>query len=1767
MVTEMPEQNWYEKMWRDGGNPVKEDWQPPKKAAGGRAARAALMLARPKRALGGTMPYGDSALPIVSDGPPAVGSKPKMLGALPGQPGGGGGGIPGISGGGSGDGNGPGGGEGNGAGGGVGTSAGDAAASASAGVGAGASDAGTGTGTGDSYAAGGKAVRAALMLAKRPKRADGGAVDDQLNKLGYRQDNPAVSRGDTDWLRRNQERAEKSGGKMVSGSTTGYMRHVNVPAKMLSGVGGYLDEDRRPGDEKYDRLSAKVKREGWKPDPIAIAVNHKGVPYITEGNTRTAVANATGQSHVPATIYWMNGAEEVDGPWHPKRIAHRLTVADRPKRADGGAVDDDAPVSISLKRPEQPAVTAFMNEYEGDTHPHPFMRGSRFLNTQTGGDPGGDFAMLDMRAAPYEQKPTVHLSSIMALEPGKGQGKQGLKYVTDLADKHGVHLTGHAKQFGNSQVPTLSTAKLKQWYARNGFGVSKAGDMLRPPGGAPSKTSKPRKSAGGPIGHHLHVTAQAMRDRYADGGGVPLLPERPDVAQYRAMDRDARDAWTRDKNWRSNHPHVVKPGDPKRDANFKAWFGDSKILDKTGEPLRAYHISNKNFTRFIPGGSYDEKEHESGPATWLSPYADKQPAAHHVGGYQGRFRDGTNVTPLHVSMKNPLVLDHRDAMDRAKQIMGDTYTEQFPMLIPASAVRKLREAGHDGIVYAGSNAVRRDEPAYATHALGEHPDREEEIISFDPQRQLKSAIGNNGRYDRSNSDINYADGGAAEAQRPPDAYFNDPSVGSYRPLNFESLVRSGAARITQPGDGRGGHTASDDPEQWSLVSHANDTSPDSVTRSWPDKSASYENAARVLNEPGALYDGKYRQLVWSARQRGMTDKDIYVPSERHPQPRTAYADGGSIGHNGGPTMDAPPAMDAPSDLTQQGLYSQPAFARGGSVDKALRLTRADGGPIPPTAPAPGVSVVPDDHPAVAQAKQILNQPTKARVIKDPEYPISSVIARGVPLNPRNPHPTADQVVAARADDRVGGMAVNKRLDTIVPERERVAGGTYTPGAPGGGRWADATIDVGEAVPTGSDPFPIDTSEYRHESRSEKLVDQPGKGFKITDNELQRLWDASVSESSQAAKNAANAHNVKPTFSAQDWDQAMRLPLRDHLWYELSGEKLAENLPDLTAKQHMKFLDLVGATSARAKPDENLERSLATMSQHMRGVPIDIDLTQPAAVRTALSREGQDTSALPGNKTGHFSDTLALTGGVPTRFPISVNDVWVGKMFGIPDDVMSQNQSLHEPMAKYFNKLRDAYNQRMDPPFQYQSWNFQAPAWVHLRGQQSAAESGDAYHQVWGKTLDKLRRAGVEGIVGDKITKQALMDPKFADALRRTTKPFRDAPKATVEFGSTQTSAGKRAHDLYQTAIARGDDLSQKEYLSGLTTAMYQSGRGKNHPWERLKKALTGDMGVSGDITRIESPTTEAPLDIGGTFEGAVSPNIRVPLKGMSDRKISHFNGIAGKHLRQDAMAVSTVHDAVPDSEPAENATRGHSIFVPTTEGMDPRHIREFAKEMSTQGHDMSYNRYPNGYRFDVLPKFEDSGPVGVTERQLDDAYEKTLQRHYGTGMIAPHDFKSVYNPASDYAGLRKEALGDIRDEFIQQATAAGLTKGAAARAASAKKPPSDLTGRGKRAWDAYRARLDHLAEAEKGFKELAQRVTDAHVKFVGKAEKRFQKPAPTSDPDAPPFARGGVVDPYKHARRVVSTAGRYSRGGGSGKTDERSVVDRALQLTSKGYRK
>lgn len=789
----------------------------------------------------------------------------------------------------------------------------------------------------------------------------------------------------------------------------------------------------------------------------------------------------------------------------------------------------------------------------------------------------------------------------------------------------------------------------------------------------------------------------------------------------------------------------------------------------------------------------------------------------------------------------------------------------------------------------------------------------------------------------------------------------------------------------------------------------------------------------------------------------------------------------------------PQASMAPTQSFVAGSYAP--FSHGGSIDpvhlaRQIVHERARGG---------GARRLLIDHYPTHYLPHVGRQVmADGGMPIDPPQPapqrIADIIRRGQPLAPQTPDPTPEERQAAMADTRVGGDIVAKRLNTIVPERDRVAGGQYTPGAPGGGRWADLPPEV---------------------------LNKKGVGFKVTDDELHKLWQDSVEQSSAAAKNAVAEHKVKPLFLAKDWDKAMRLPLRDHLWYELSGEKMAENMPDLQPHEFMHLMDLIGATSARAKPGENLERSLATLSQHLRGVPVDVDLTIPETVRQALSRTGTESSALPGNKTGYFSDTLALTGGVPTRFPISVNDVWVGKMFGVPDDVMSSNQSLHEPMAIYFNKIRDLYNERHghEVPFPYQSWNFQAPAWVHLRGEEAGEKSGDAYHQVWGGIINKLNKANIPGLSGDQISRDALMHPGFADALRRTTKPFREATKATVEMGTQQTDVGRRAHDLYKRAIDLGDEKSQGEYLKALTTAMYASARGKGHPWERLKKAITGDLGVGSDITRISHPTSESPLDVGGSFEGAISPNIRIPLKDMSDAQIEMFNAIAGKHLRQDAMASSRILDADDKSAPRAGHVRGYSAFVPTTEGMDPSDIRKFGEALDKEGHTFSYVRYPNGYRFDVNPRFDDSGVTGISEDKLADVYDAVLKGKYGDPKLLAHDYSSVYTESSDYSRIRSKLIKEMKDEFVAEARKNGVDADTARSAFKAETLPDAITGRSKKAWDRYRARLDHLAAAEAGFKGLAKRVNDAHADFIDRATKRQQRMTK---------AEGGEVSEDRH---------------------------------------
>ena len=96
-------------------------------------------------------------------------------------------------------------------------------------------------------------------------------------------------------------------------------------------------------------------------------------------------------------------------------------------------------------------------------------------------------------------------------------------------------------------------------------------------------------------------------------------------------------------------------------------------------------------------------------------------------------------------------------------------------------------------------------------------------------------------------------------QWSPAAMSDTRQTMAYPPLDARSLIDSGVARVVQHPNEK-----ARDPDLHSLVTPYNDARPGSDTPLWPNKPAAYPAAQQDLANPasGALYDGKYRQILW-----------------------------------------------------------------------------------------------------------------------------------------------------------------------------------------------------------------------------------------------------------------------------------------------------------------------------------------------------------------------------------------------------------------------------------------------------------------------------------------------------------------------------------------------------------------------------------------------------------------------------------------------------------------------------------------------------------------------------------------------------------------------------------------------------------------------------------------------------------------------------------------------------------------------------------------
>jgi hypothetical protein len=182
-------------------------------------------------------------------------------------------------------------------------------------------------------------------------------------------------------------------------------------------------------------------------------------------------------------------------------------------------------------------------------------------------------------------------------------------------------------------------------------------------------------------------------------------------------------------------------------AEFRAWFGDSKVVDEGGEPLVVYHGTTKDFNQFGSTGTrstydagYSGRGYYFGSSDTASTYAGTGPLA------KGPAPGGANVKPVYLSMQNPLVIQEvkggDDQIVAVAKALGINLPQEVnginaKRLVPTISddiTKALKGRGHDGVIYRWSGG------------------REIEYMVPD-STQIKSATGNRGTFDPKNPDI------------------------------------------------------------------------------------------------------------------------------------------------------------------------------------------------------------------------------------------------------------------------------------------------------------------------------------------------------------------------------------------------------------------------------------------------------------------------------------------------------------------------------------------------------------------------------------------------------------------------------------------------------------------------------------------------------------------------------------------------------------------------------------------------------------------------------------------------------------------------------------------------------------------------------------------------------------------------------------------------------------------------------------------------------
>lgn len=225
---------------------------------------------------------------------------------------------------------------------------------------------------------------------------------------------------------------------------------------------------------------------------------------------------------------------------------------------------------------------------------------------------------------------------------------------------------------------------------------------------------------------------------------------------------------------------------------FRRWFGNSKAVNRAGNPLRMYHGTTKEFDSFDPDKGLDLTDKLG---TWLAASPDLVEARLKSRDH-GRIAQGSRTIPVYASIENPKVFRTRreldeyvsknmvlppDILKEATSIFDKFYGRPDSGGLRGSAADmrnyradpKARERINDDIIsqahdWGMSPKTMAKVSDHARQALVQHTFRGHDGIKIENDQghgtawvafhpnQVKSALANRGTYDRGSNLITHA---------------------------------------------------------------------------------------------------------------------------------------------------------------------------------------------------------------------------------------------------------------------------------------------------------------------------------------------------------------------------------------------------------------------------------------------------------------------------------------------------------------------------------------------------------------------------------------------------------------------------------------------------------------------------------------------------------------------------------------------------------------------------------------------------------------------------------------------------------------------------------------------------------------------------------------------------------------------------------------------------------------------------------------------------